>query len=74
MHLFTDLFIYVWIYFVFKDFEFYFILIFSQILGNHTEFQRVAALLQDSVNFDIDVNASVFETNIRGENPISRLI
>ncbi|KAK3546878.1 hypothetical protein QTP86_003798 [Hemibagrus guttatus] len=35
------------------------------ILGNHTEFQRVAALLQDSVNFDIDVNASVFETNIR---------
>ncbi|TRY60891.1 hypothetical protein DNTS_035154 [Danionella cerebrum] len=35
------------------------------ILGNHTEFQRVAALLQDSVDFDIDVNASVFETNIR---------
>lgn len=41
----------------------------SQILGNHTEFQRVAALLQDNVNFDIDVNASVFETNIRGEDP-----
>lgn len=40
----------------------------SQILGNHTEFQRVAALLQDNVNFDIDVNASVFETNIRGEH------
>ncbi|XP_010890130.1 ER degradation-enhancing alpha-mannosidase-like protein 2 isoform X2 [Esox lucius] len=35
------------------------------ILGNHTEFQRVATLLQDSVHFDIDVNASVFETNIR---------
>ncbi|MCJ8741805.1 hypothetical protein PDJAM_G00074950 [Pangasius djambal] len=35
------------------------------ILGNHTEFQRVATLLQDNVNFDIDVNASVFETNIR---------
>ncbi|RXN30895.1 ER degradation-enhancing alpha-mannosidase 2 [Labeo rohita] len=35
------------------------------ILGNHTEFQRVAALLQDTVDFDIDVNASVFETNIR---------
>ncbi|KAL1021176.1 hypothetical protein UPYG_G00009780 [Umbra pygmaea] len=35
------------------------------ILGNHTEFQRVATLLQDTVHFDIDVNASVFETNIR---------
>lgn len=37
-----------------------------QVLGNHTEFQRVASLLQDTVDFDIDVNASVFETNIRG--------
>ncbi|XP_039591262.1 ER degradation-enhancing alpha-mannosidase-like protein 2 isoform X1 [Polypterus senegalus] len=35
------------------------------ILGNSTEFQRVARLLQDRINFDIDVNASVFETNIR---------
>ncbi|XP_036959294.1 ER degradation-enhancing alpha-mannosidase-like protein 2 isoform X3 [Acanthopagrus latus] len=35
------------------------------VLGNHTEFQRVASLLQDTVDFDIDVNASVFETNIR---------
>ncbi|XP_030624964.1 ER degradation-enhancing alpha-mannosidase-like protein 2 [Chanos chanos] len=35
------------------------------ILGNHTEFQRVASLLQDTIDFDIDVNASVFETNIR---------
>ncbi|MBN3304049.1 EDEM2 protein, partial [Amia calva] len=35
------------------------------ILGNNTEFQRVASLLQDTVDFDIDVNASVFETNIR---------
>ncbi|TTI15329.1 ER degradation-enhancing alpha-mannosidase-like protein 2 [Bagarius yarrelli] len=35
------------------------------ILGNHTEFKRVATLIQDSVNFDLDVNASVFETNIR---------
>ncbi|XP_062314680.1 ER degradation-enhancing alpha-mannosidase-like protein 2 [Osmerus eperlanus] len=35
------------------------------ILGNHSEFQRVASLLQDTVDFDIDVNASVFETNIR---------
>uniref|UniRef100_A0AAZ3RN74 alpha-1,2-Mannosidase n=1 Tax=Oncorhynchus tshawytscha TaxID=74940 RepID=A0AAZ3RN74_ONCTS len=38
---------------------------FFQILGNYTEFQRVATLLQDTVDFDIDVNASVFETNIR---------
>ncbi|KAG7218981.1 hypothetical protein INR49_019369, partial [Caranx melampygus] len=35
------------------------------VLGNDTEFQRVASLLQDTVDFDIDVNASVFETNIR---------
>lgn len=35
------------------------------ILGNHTEFQRVAALLEGILDFDIDVNASVFETNIR---------
>ncbi|XP_037336466.2 ER degradation-enhancing alpha-mannosidase-like protein 2 [Pungitius pungitius] len=35
------------------------------VLGNRTEFQRVASLLQDTVDFDIDVNASVFETNIR---------
>lgn len=38
----------------------------AQVLGNQTEFQRVASLLQDTVDFDIDVNASVFETNIRG--------
>ncbi|XP_019743318.1 ER degradation-enhancing alpha-mannosidase-like protein 2 isoform X1 [Hippocampus comes] len=35
------------------------------VLGNQTEFQRVASLLQDTVDFDIDINASVFETNIR---------
>ncbi|KAK5864093.1 hypothetical protein PBY51_001061 [Eleginops maclovinus] len=35
------------------------------VLGNQTEFQRVASLLQDTMDFDIDVNASVFETNIR---------
>lgn len=39
----------------------------SQILGNVSEFQRVVEVLQDNVDFDIDVNASVFETNIRGE-------
>lgn len=37
-----------------------------KVLGNHTEFQRVASLLQDAIDFDTDVNASVFETNIRG--------
>ncbi|XP_067856379.1 ER degradation-enhancing alpha-mannosidase-like protein 2 isoform X2 [Heptranchias perlo] len=35
------------------------------VLGNVTEFQRVVHILQDGVDFDIDVNASVFETNIR---------
>ncbi|XP_028935944.1 ER degradation-enhancing alpha-mannosidase-like protein 2 [Ornithorhynchus anatinus] len=35
------------------------------ILGNVTEFQRVVHVLQESVDFDVDVNASVFETNIR---------
>lgn len=39
-----------------------------QILGNVSEFQRVVEVLQDNVDFDIDVNASVFETNIRGED------
>lgn len=38
-----------------------------QILGNVSEFQRVVTVLQEGVDFDIDVNASVFETNIRGE-------
>ncbi|XP_069608238.1 ER degradation-enhancing alpha-mannosidase-like protein 2 [Ranitomeya imitator] len=35
------------------------------IIGNSSEFQRVVNVLQDTVDFDIDVNASVFETNIR---------
>uniref|UniRef100_UPI00398EA8A1 ER degradation-enhancing alpha-mannosidase-like protein 2 n=1 Tax=Pristiophorus japonicus TaxID=55135 RepID=UPI00398EA8A1 len=35
------------------------------VLGNVTEFQRVVHVLQDGMDFDIDVNASVFETNIR---------
>lgn len=46
------------------------VLFLEQILGNHTEFQRVANLLQDTVDFDIDVNASVFETNIRGNEDL----
>ncbi|XP_054748641.2 ER degradation-enhancing alpha-mannosidase-like protein 2 [Lytechinus pictus] len=35
------------------------------ILGNHTEFQRVANLLVDHLSFEDDLNVSVFETNIR---------
>ncbi|XP_061181375.1 ER degradation-enhancing alpha-mannosidase-like protein 2 [Saccostrea echinata] len=35
------------------------------IMGNYTEFRRVAELIIDKMNFDTDINASVFETNIR---------
>ncbi|CAI9725282.1 degradation-enhancing alpha-mannosidase 2 [Octopus vulgaris] len=35
------------------------------IIGNYTEFRRVAKLVLDSADFDTDINASVFETNIR---------
>jgi mannosidase alpha-like ER degradation enhancer 2 len=35
------------------------------ILGNYTEFQRVVSILTDSITFDVDINVSVFETNIR---------
>ncbi|KAM8947822.1 ER degradation-enhancing alpha-mannosidase-like protein 2 [Pelodytes ibericus] len=35
------------------------------VIGNVSEFQRVVNVLQDTLDFDIDVNASVFETNIR---------
>ncbi|XP_034140686.1 ER degradation-enhancing alpha-mannosidase-like protein 2 isoform X2 [Drosophila guanche] len=34
-------------------------------MGNFTEFQRVFTLLTKKVNFDRDINVSVFETNIR---------
>jgi hypothetical protein len=37
------------------------------ILGNRTEFERVVDLLTKSLNFDKDINVSVFETNIRGK-------
>lgn len=37
------------------------------IMGNHTEFRRVAELVIDKMNFDLDINASVFETNIRSK-------
>ncbi|XP_034118769.1 ER degradation-enhancing alpha-mannosidase-like protein 2 [Drosophila albomicans] len=34
-------------------------------MGNYTEFRRVHALLIDKMNFNRDINVSVFETNIR---------
>lgn len=36
------------------------------VLGNYTEFNRVANLLISTLDFDTDINVSVFETNIRG--------
>lgn len=35
-------------------------------MGNRTEFVRVADILIDTLDFDRDINVSVFETNIRG--------
>ena len=35
-------------------------------MGNKTEFVRVADILIDTLDFDRDINVSVFETNIRG--------
>ncbi|XP_017029049.1 ER degradation-enhancing alpha-mannosidase-like protein 2 [Drosophila kikkawai] len=35
------------------------------VMGNFTEFQRVTQLLEQKMNFDRDINVSVFETNIR---------
>ncbi|XP_028392364.1 ER degradation-enhancing alpha-mannosidase-like protein 2 [Dendronephthya gigantea] len=35
------------------------------VMGNETEFVRVAGLLVDTLDFDRDINVSVFETNIR---------
>ena len=37
------------------------------VLGNHTEFRRVVNLLLKTLDFDKDLNVSVFETNIRGK-------
>ncbi|XP_016982378.1 ER degradation-enhancing alpha-mannosidase-like protein 2 [Drosophila rhopaloa] len=34
-------------------------------MGNFSEFRRVAQLLEEKMNFDRDINVSVFETNIR---------
>ena len=41
-------------------------ILFLQIMGNETEFLRVANLLKEEISFDKDINVSVFETNIRG--------
>ena len=38
------------------------------VMGNDTEFRRVAQILIDSLNFNRDINVSVFETNIRGNS------
>ncbi|XP_033119644.1 ER degradation-enhancing alpha-mannosidase-like protein 2 [Anneissia japonica] len=35
------------------------------VMGNYTEFNRVARLLVETLDFDEDINVSVFETNIR---------
>ena len=36
------------------------------VMGNHSEFRRVAEMVVDNLHdFDIDVNTSVFEANIR---------
>ena len=40
-----------------------------KVLGNGSEFQRISNLLAVSLNFNVDINVSVFETNIRGELP-----
>lgn len=34
-------------------------------MGNFTEFRRAARLLEEKMDFDRDINVSVFETNIR---------
>ena len=35
------------------------------IMGNKTEFRKVAQMVLDRANFESDINVSVFETNIR---------
>ena len=43
-----------------------------QVLGNTSEFQRITNLLEQTLDFDMDINVSVFETNIRGENLVDK--
>ncbi|XP_050039833.1 uncharacterized protein [Dermacentor andersoni] len=35
------------------------------IMGNYTEFRKVATMIAENINFNININVSVFETNIR---------
>ena len=35
------------------------------VMGNYSEFRRVAQLIIDNAHFDLNINVSVFETNIR---------
>ncbi len=35
------------------------------IMGNYTEFERVVNIITDTIDFDLNINVSVFETNIR---------
>lgn len=37
------------------------------VLGNYTEFERISNYVIQHLNFDQDINVSVFETNIRGK-------
>ena len=41
-------------------------------MGNKTEFVRVADILIDTLDFDQDINVSVFETNIRGNELVCK--
>jgi len=36
------------------------------VIGNYTEFRRVSNILLQTLDFDVNLNVSVFESNIRG--------
>ena len=44
------------------------------IMGNFSEFQRVATLLIDVIDFNRDIDVSVFETNIRSKHKYNCLV
>ncbi len=37
------------------------------VMGNYSEFRRVAKLVLETADFNTNINVSVFETNIRGK-------
>jgi mannosidase alpha-like ER degradation enhancer 2 len=37
------------------------------VMGNYSEFRRVAQLVLETADFNTNINVSVFETNIRGK-------